>query len=165
MGEVGVSGLPRPLGVLEVDTVLDIGAGLRPMGWYKPAQHICVEPFLPYAALLRTAGYTVIQLSALAALYMQSLPQVDAIYMLDVIEHMDRLEGEAVLQAAQDLKPKQIIVATPVGFLKQEGDAWGLGGEYWQRHRSGWVPEDFPGWTISRYDNGTKQQGFVAISP
>lgn len=162
MGEVGISGLPRPVGLIEVDVVMDIGAGLRPMGWYKPWRHICVEPYTPYARLLERAGYYTVNMTAGAALCAQKPGFVQAIYLLDVIEHMTRLEGEAVLQAALDLKPKQIIVATPVGFYPQEGDAWGLGGEYWQRHRSGWTPEDFPGWGIEYYDNGTAQRGFIA---
>lgn len=163
MGEVGTTGLPRPPGLIEVDRVLDIGPGLRPMGWYKPKLHICVEPYDAYASRLRTAGYQVMQLTAQAALCILRPGEIDAIYMLDMIEHMTRLEGEAVLDAAIALQPKQIVVATPVGFYPQEGDAWGLGGDYWQRHRSGWMPHDFPGWAISYYDNGTKQRGFVAV--
>ncbi len=73
------------------------------------------------------------------------------IYLLDAIEHMTRPAGELVLKLAKALGPKQIVVFTPKGFLPQEGDAWGLGGEEWQRHRSGWKPEDFPGWYIEEY--------------
>lgn len=164
MGEVGVSELPRPEGLIEVGTVLDIGAGLRPMGWYKPKRHICVEPFEPYASRLHAAGYEVVPLPAISALVRAIQGDVDAIYLLDVIEHMHRLEGEAVLQMAYGLKPKQVVVSTPNGFYPQEHDAWGLGGEYWQRHRSGWTPDDFPTWTISYYDNGTQQGGFTAVS-
>jgi hypothetical protein len=164
VGEVGISGLPRPEGLIEVDTVLDIGAGLRPMGWYKPKYHACAEPYQPYAQRLSDAGYPVFLLPAMAMLTRSQPGDFDAIYLLDVIEHMERLEGEAVIRAALELKPKQIIVATPNGFYPQEGDAWGLGGEYWQRHRSGWTPADFPGWTISFYDNGANG-GFVAVSP
>lgn len=165
MAEVTQSGLPRPDGLIEVDTVLDIGPGIRPMGWYTPERHICVEPHGPYADMLYRAGYEVWRVPALVALANAEPGSIDAIYMLDVIEHMEREEGEEALRLAQALSPKQIVVATPVGFLPQHGDQWGLGGEHWQEHRSGWVPADFPGWRISYYDNGTKQRGFVAMTP
>jgi hypothetical protein len=165
MAEVKASQLPRPAGLIEVDSVLDIGAGLRPMGWYKPRVHVCVEPHLPYAQKLLAAGYAVQELTARAALMLARIGQFEAIYLLDVIEHMTRAEGEEVLALAASLEPKQIVVSTPNGFLAQHGDAWGLGGEYWQEHRSGWTPSDFPGWTISYYANGAKCGGFTAVSP
>jgi hypothetical protein len=160
VAQVTYSGLPRPEGIIEAETVLDIGPGIRPMGWYKPKNHICVEPYGPYADMLEAAGYEVWRQTAEQAL--QCDAWFDAIYMLDVIEHMTREEGEAVLDLAVG-RGAQIVVATPNGYLPQHGDAWDMGGEYWQEHRSGWVPADFPGWRISYYDNGTRQRGFVAI--
>lgn len=167
MVEVTQSGLPRPDGLIEAGTVLDIGPGIRPMGWYKPERHICVEPHGPYADLLEAAGYEVMRVTALEAiskLYGQSL---GGIYMLDVIEHMTREDGQKILDFATAHTDfgAQVVVATPVGFLPQHGDQWGLGGEHWQEHRSGWMPADFPGWRISYYDNGTRQRGFVAMTP
>lgn len=145
------SGLPRPAGLLELGTVLDIGAGLRPMPWYAPKRHICVEPHPPYAERLRAAGYEVWETTALNALRDLEPGEFDAVYLLDVVEHMQRADGAEVLLFARKLRPKQIVVFTPNGFLPQENDAWGLGGEYWQKHRSGWTPGDFPGWTIEHY--------------
>ena len=165
MAEVKFSQLPRPAGLVEVDTVLDIGVGLRPVGWYKPKRHICVEPHGPYADKLEAAGYTVERMTADYAMLMLAGEQIDAVYLLDVIEHMERHEGERVLGLARLLEPKQIVVSTPVGFFAQHGDAWNLGGEKWQEHRSGWEPSDFPGWTISYYKNGAPKGGFTAVSP
>ena len=161
---VTFSGLPRPEGLIEVGSVLDIGAGIRPFGWYKPAKHVCVEPHLPYVDQLEQAGYEVWRMIAREALRMASVGEFEGIYLLDVIEHMTREDGEEVLRYAQMLKPTQIVVSTPDGFLEQHGDAWGMGGEHWQEHRSGWVPADFPGWKISYYDNG-HGRGFTAVSP
>lgn len=168
MAQVTHSGLPRPEGIIEAETVLDIGPGIRPMGWYKPKRHICFEPHGPYADALEAAGYEVWRvtaLEALKALRRRHGTYHAAIYMLDVIEHMDRDVGEEVLLMALALSPIQVVVATPVGYLPQEGDAWDMGGDHWQKHRSGWMPADFPGWRIEYYDNGTRQRGFVASTP
>lgn len=170
MAEVGPSQLPRPAGLIEVDCVLDIGVGLRPMVWFTPkCYYICVEPHGPYADKLEAAGYVNVwrrtALETLQALNDTHGNYPAGIYLLDVIEHMEREEGEKVLQLAKALKPLQIVVSTPVGFFAQHGDAWGMGGEHWQEHRSGWEPSDFPGWTISYYDNGAPRGGFTAVSP
>lgn len=139
---------PRPRGLIEVDRVLDIGAGLRPMGWYKPKEHTVVEPHRRYVDVLLRERYDVIHATALTALVHAKPDEYDAIYMLDVIEHMDRVVGKEVLAAAYHLMPKQIVVFTPMGFLPQTGDAWNMDGDKWQEHRSGWMPRDFPGWEI-----------------
>lgn len=165
MTGVEMSGCPRPEGLIEVGTVLDIGAGLRPMGWYKPKRHICIEPHRPYAERLKAAGYEVWNETAAAALEcVLTWPRqsIGAVYMLDVIEHMTRAEGERILRLLSWLEAKQIIVFTPKGFMEQSHDAWNLGGEHWQTHRSGWLPADFPGWAIS-YPLGPQQ--FLAVSP
>lgn len=164
MATLKFSELPRPERLIEADSVLDIGAGLRPMGWYKPLRHVCVEPHAPYAEMLEAGGYETWRMTAREALRYAGR-DFDAIYLLDVIEHMTKPEGEYVLRIARLRSPEQIIVATPLGFLPQENDAWGLGGEHWQTHRSGWMPSDFPGWHVSFYDNGAPQGGFVAVSP
>jgi hypothetical protein len=153
--------LERPRNLIECDTVLDVGAGLRPMCWYRPRRHLCVEPFGPYADVLRTAGYEVLQETAADAL--ASVRVADAaIYLLDVIEHMERGVGRRVLDLALAATPAQIVVFTPWGFEEQTGDAWEMGGEYWQTHRSGWTPEDFPGWQITARLDGA-HRGFVAM--
>lgn len=161
--EVGPSGCPRPEGLIEVDTVLDIGVGIRPMGWYKPGRHICVEPHPPYAEKLKAAGYEVwceTAASAVTTMLSWTPGSIGAIYLLDVIEHMERADGTALLKVLPWLGAKQIVVFTPNGFLPQEHDAWNLGGERWQKHRSGWMPADFPGWRISFYE-----KNFTAVNP
>jgi hypothetical protein len=139
--------LPRPPGLIECEVVLDVGAGIRPMNWFEPAEHICIEPFAPYAERLEAAGYTVLRATALQA--MRAIEgRVEAVYLLDVIEHMDKEDGRLVIKLAKAVGARQIVVHTPHGFQPQTGDAWGLGGDFWQEHRSGWTPDDFPGWAI-----------------
>lgn len=155
--------LPPPVGLIDGDTVFDIGAGIRPMNWYVPKRHICVEPHGQYSRKLEAAGYETWCTTAHQALWSLSPGEIDVIYMLDVIEHMARPVGEKVLALAQALKPKQIVIATPNGYTEQDSDPWDCGAEFWQTHRSGWVPEDFPGWVISYYEFEA-YKGFMAVS-
>jgi len=149
--------LPRPDGLLEAEHLLDIGAGIRPMNWYRPVTHLCVEPYKPYCKILKKAGFKVNKSPALEFLKNCNY-KVDAIYLLDVIEHMEKHKGYEVIKLAKKIARDQIVVFTPFGFMEQEGDAWGLGGDYWQTHRSGWLPQDFKGWQTRRY-----AKGFFAI--
>jgi len=154
-----VHDLPRPEPLIECETVLDIGAGVRPMQWYKPARHICVEPHGEYADRLAAAGYEVVRQTALEAL--QEPREGHAVYLLDVIEHMDKDEALEVIALAQR-GAAQVVIFTPYGFMEQGDDLWGLSGEYWQTHRSGWLPEEFPGWWTQRY-GWPPFEGFYAI--
>ena len=54
--------------------------------------------------------------------------------------------GDALLQEADRITKKQIVVFTPLGYLsnhREGNDAWGLNGQEMQEHKSGWLPEDF----------------------
>lgn len=148
--------LPRPDNLIECDTVLDLGCGVRPITWYKAAHHVCVDAHKPYLDIVANAGgYHCLHSTALDAIRAVKAGSVGAIYCLDMIEHLTREDGHELVRLALMAQPRQIVIFTPVGFLKQEGpDPWGLGGEKWQEHRSGWTPVDFPGWSVSYYGRG-----------
>lgn len=160
MGEAGVGVIPNdwrdiPLfvkakpHVRDVVTVLDVGAGLRPQSLVTCREHICIEPHAEYADELEAAGLKVIRDAAPRVLDFFDTP-VDTVVMLDVIEHMDKADGLDTIRRACGLARHQVIVFTPLGFMPQSGgeesDAWGMHGQQWQEHKSGWTPEDFPGW-------------------
>lgn len=147
--------LERPKGLIECQSVLDIGAGIRPMQWYKPNHHMCIEPYTPYAKVLERSGYHVINATAKDALtqLIADGQHFEAVYLLDVIEHMDRAEGFTVLELANQVATRQIVVFTPDGFEPQTKDVWGYGGHYWQTHKSGWSAEDFLMFDVSKVDN------------
>lgn len=156
--------LPRPLGLIECDVVLDVGAGIRPMQWYKPERHICVEPYAPYCKILEAAGYEVWEDTAQWVLTKEGM-QVDAVYLLDVIEHMEKEIALSVLRWACKVARVQVVVYTPYGFMKQTEDAWGLGGHSWQTHRSGWLPDEFPKWRTELFNPGVRQKSRPATDP
>lgn len=127
------------------------------MQWYEPKRHICVDPHQPYVEVLQENGYEAVLATAYG--YLKHCTEtIDSIYLLDVIEHMEKPDGQTVIDLSKRVAQKQIIVFTPMGFEEQSEDAWKMGGKYWQTHRSGWTPEDFPGWEIQI--NG--KEGFFA---
>jgi hypothetical protein len=141
--------LAKPRGLLPCSSVLDVGSGIRPCAWYEgAARHVCVEPFGPYCRVLRENGHEVMYMTAIEAFWRIDRGAFEAVLMLDVLEHMERNVGERAIEFAVRAASRQVVIYTPMGFLKQEHDAWGMGGGEWQKHRSGWTPEDFPGWDV-----------------
>lgn len=150
--------LPRPSGLLrDAEVVADIGCGVRPVTWGTPKARICVDPHEGYLKVVQQSGFPCTCVRATAREFLEGVKpgSIDVIYLLDVIEHMDKPEGREVLRLAMMAQPRQIVVFTPHGYLEQEErDPWELGGDRWQKHRSGWLPEEFPGWATSTYGRG-----------
>jgi protein-L-isoaspartate O-methyltransferase len=145
--------------VKETEVVLDIGCGIVPMNYFRPKLHILVEPWMEYSNILsyRYAGdksVVILRTGALEALKELADNSVDSIFLLDVIEHLEKEEGKQVIVEAERVAREQIVVFTPLGFMPQhmegeEADGWGLSGSAVQEHRSGWTPEDFnPNWSF-----------------
>jgi SAM-dependent methyltransferase len=69
---------------------------------------------------------------------------LDSVMLIDMIEHLEKGVALDVLRQVEEIAVKRVIVFTPRGFFKQiDVDHYGLGGESYQRHRSGWEVEDF----------------------
>ena len=143
------------------ETLLDVGAGIRPQTLIACRRHVCAEPHGPYADVLTAHGYEVIESPAP---FVFDAVEADTVCFFDVIEHMERADGLRSLEKAR-ATARQVVVFTPLGFMEQEGDAWGMGGEFWQKHRSGWTPDDFPDWACLVDGKFHEKRGgaFVAI--
>ena len=140
--------------IKKVDVVLDIGCGIIPQEYIKPKVHICCDPFIQYLECLRNnvdngkdRSYVFINAGWSEVIKIFPEKSVDSIFVLDVVEHLDKNEGMNLLRETEKIAREQIIVFTPLGFLPQKHkdgkDAWGLEGSEWQEHKSGWLPEDF----------------------
>lgn len=133
------------------DSILDVGAGIRPQPFFKAKHHLCIEPHGEYVDWLKAKGYQVVQLAAWK--YLRDCEPVDTIFMLDVIEHMEKVHAASVIEMARARARQQVIIFTPLGFVPQsyaegEKDGWEMNGGFWQTHRSGWTPDEFPGWRV-----------------
>lgn len=142
------------------EVVLDIGCAFRPQQYVEARTHICCEPYKEYMERLQreTGGaskYVYLNTDFKGAISLFPEKSVDTIFMVDVIEHIDREVGQAGIESLKRIARSQIVLFTPLGYMEQDPDAngidqWGMGGVEWQKHRSGWLPEEFPvesGWT------------------
>ena len=139
--------------VIETDTALDVGCGIVPMNYFRPKLHIMVEPWDEYANILRQRhaddkSVLILKLKAIDALNALQDKSVDSIFLLDVIEHLEKEAGLKVVAEIERVARRQAVIFTPLGFMPQhleanESDAWGLSGGKMQEHKSGWLPEDF----------------------
>jgi hypothetical protein len=55
--------------------------------------------------------------------------------MIDVLEHLNKKEGKALLRRAEKWAKKKVIVSTPNGFISQRA----IDDNEYQSHRSGWM--------------------------
>ena len=133
-----------------VNSVLDIGCGIRPFSNIYANIHICCEPYGEYVELLKRQHPSKVILNMTWQQVVDYIPKqsVDTVLLLDVIEHLEKEESMQLLLQTMPLVKQQLIIFTPLGFFEQyhdDGiDAWGLHGGSWQTHRSGWMPADFP---------------------
>ncbi len=138
----------------DVNIVLDIGCGIRPQEYIKPRIHVCCDPFQQYIEHLqdkvkdeKSKQYVFIKAEWSEVINMFPPKSVDTVFLLDVIEHVEKEQGKRLLTVSETIARRQIVIFTPLGFVPQNSpdgkDAWGFDGGKWQEHKSGWLPEDF----------------------
>ena len=138
----------------DVNIVLDIGCGIRPQEYINPRIHICCDPFQQYIEHLqdkvkdeKSKQYVFIKAEWSEIINMFPPKSVDTVFLLDVIEHVEKEQGKRLLAASETIARRQVVIFTPLGFVPQNSpdgkDAWGFDGGKWQEHKSGWLPEDF----------------------
>lgn len=142
-------------------TILDIGCAFHPQRYVDANVHICCEPCKEYMDRLvvetvAAGKYVYLDCDIENAARIFPAFSVDSVFLVDVIEHVEREAALKCLDRLKRISRQQIVLFTPVGYMDQEPlednlDAWGMGGAEWQRHKSGWTPEDFPvtdGWQV-----------------
>lgn len=137
--------------IIQTDTVLDIGCGIRPQTYVQAVRHVCIEPHKLYIDRLRKENdeprFVMLNCQWFVGTSLFADKSFDTVFILDMIEHIEKSEGQRLIEEAERLARKQIVIFTPLGFMPQSHedgrDRWGMDGGFWQTHRSGWTPENF----------------------
>ena len=138
------AGLLRP-----ADVCLDIGPGVRPQRMLDCSVHVLVEPHRPYAEKLVVSYPDKVVYCSDGLKYFEGAidKSTDTVFMLDVIEHLEKEDGQKLLAQALRVARKQVVIFTPLGFMPQhytESVSWeGVNHSELQNHRSGWEPNEF----------------------
>ena len=120
------------------ETVLDLGCGLcAPTKTLKCKGMLHCDGFEKYLDQVKK-DVMVCQVDLRSLLPFPN-DSYDVVLLLDVIEHLYKEEARFALLEAERVARKRVIVYTPNGFVKQEHDAWNLGGAVWQQHRCGFT--------------------------
>ena len=72
-----------------------------------------------------------------------SVESGDLVIAVDIIEHITKEEGLQLMRDCEEIARKAVIFETPKGYVPQNIDIQGYGGDEWQTHRSGWDVTDF----------------------
>jgi hypothetical protein len=127
-------------------TLLDVGCGtMVTLSQLRVPVRVGIDAHRPYLEK-RIADESVIPVHLDAAeLERHFLPKSFALVtMVDFIEHLTKPDALSTLDAIERLAQRRTLVFTPRGDFPQENfDAYGLGGEHYQTHRSTWEPEEF----------------------
>jgi hypothetical protein len=67
---------------------------------------------------------------------------IDAVLLIDFLEHLAELDANRILERCQTVARKRIIAFVPEGNHPQDRDVTDLGGDHWQTHRSVWYRDD-----------------------
>lgn len=129
------------------DSILDVGSGTGALlERYEAAVIVGLDIHRPYLLNRKYTSPCIIPVNANAShIDKLFLPGTfSAVTLIDSLEHFTMDEGKELLRKAEIIASNRVVVFTPRGFFPQEGtDHFHLQGEYYQRHRSGWEPEDF----------------------
>jgi ubiquinone/menaquinone biosynthesis C-methylase UbiE len=119
------------------ESFLDLGCGRdSPVRYFsKEFKSTGVDAFEPYIEESRRKGihdeYLVMDLRCLSF----KPKSFDAVLALDVLEHMEKKEGERFLKDIERIAKKKVVVFTTNGFVKQEE----VDGNRYQVHKTGWT--------------------------
>lgn len=117
-------------------SVIDLGCGPNSPLQYCPwiTHSIGVEAFDPYLQQSKAKKIHTNYLSDRLETLDFPNKSVDAVILIDVLEHLPEELGYKILQKAERWARKKVIVSSPNGFIEQSA----LDGNELQKHLSGW---------------------------
>lgn len=129
----------------KVESVLDVACGLSLKSKYIDAQiRVGVDIHPEYFKHIESdVPYTVIKYDVrnLGEIFVPK--SFDLVIACDIIEHLEKEDGFKLLRHCESIARIAVIIETPQGYVPQNIDILGYGGDYWQTHRSAWLKSDF----------------------
>lgn len=129
----------------DIVSVLDAACGLSLKSKYIPAQiRVGVDIHEKYFEYIESdVPYVTIKydIRKLSEIFMPK--SFDLVIALDVVEHLEKEEALDVMRQCEIIAKKAVIIETPRGYVPQNIDIQGHGGDEWQTHRCGWEVEEF----------------------
>ncbi|MBT2293470.1 class I SAM-dependent methyltransferase [Paenibacillus albidus] len=129
------------------ESILDIGSGTGVLlEKYGASVVLGLDIHRPYLLHRRYTSPHIIPVNAdasdMARLFLPGT--FSAVTFIDSLEHFSMEQGKRLLGMAEQIATCRVVVFTPRGFFPQEDiDHFHLQGEQYQKHHSGWEPEDF----------------------
>ncbi len=124
----------------KISSILDVACGLSLKSQYMEADiRVGVDIYKPYLAKIdATVPYTTVlyDVRKLDDIFIER--SFDIVLMLSIIEHVEKDEALAMIRMAERIARVAVIIETPEGFVPQNIDIWGHGGDEFQTHRCGW---------------------------
>ncbi len=137
----------RPRGLYpegRISTVLDVGCGLALKSQFIAADiRVGLDIWRPYLEKIgAVVPYVTIQADAMRIDTLFLPRSFDLVLLLDIIEHLDKTEAHELIAKAERIARRAVVIETPKGFLPQDIDILGLGGDHFQTHRCGFEPDE-----------------------
>jgi len=138
-------------------SVLDIGCGPKPpvLMYVNPSSYVGIDAYqFSIDRLLVEPSFLALKNKKAICSEIQNLDfevnQFDAVLLVDVIEHLDKVEGAELLRKAIGWARSAVYVSTPNGFLEQKP----YDSNNYQVHLSGWDKKDFVDLGFNRIRGG-----------
>ncbi len=123
---------------MEMATILDVGCGTTsPVPSLAPTARLLVGVDILDRQPTRYHEFVALDLRCLRERFAPR--SFDLVVALEVIEHLPKDDGWALLRDMEDLASRKVIVSTPNGFLPQEP----YNDNPYQAHVSGWSVDEF----------------------
>lgn len=141
------------------DAVLDLGCGYNSITKYcNIPLTVGVELFKPYLEeSIRRGIHSQYIKADITRLEFKS-KSFDAVIAVEVLEHLTKQEGAKLLNKMEDWARKKVIIATPNGYLWQNG----YDDNPLQEHRSGWSSKELRklGFKVRGIDGWKRLRGY-----
>lgn len=123
----------------DIKTVLDVGCGRGVFPAYRQAVSTGIDIYDDSLARAKEYGNynTLIKMDVTKLDFPEK--SYDAVTSIEVIEHLDKIDGRVMLEKIEKIARKLVIISTPYGFdpcMEKEYNKYLL-------HRSGWLPAEF----------------------